>query len=77
MRQTILPERSAATLAMKFNTYPTRFLCCNHQSDLDTVNITVINIYLNNERKRLSNEVRKDNVKKFKTRQRVGSQVGS
>ena len=77
IRQTILPDRSAAKLAMKFNTYPTSFLCCNHQSDLDTVNLTVMNIYLNNERKRLTNEVRKDNVKKFKTRQRVSSQVGS
>ena len=77
IRKTILPERSAAKLAAKFNTYPTTFLCCHHQSDLGTVNLTVINIYFNNERKRLSSEVRKDSVKKFKTRQPKKQKFGS
>ena len=64
-----LSERTAAEIALKRNNSPVTFLCSYHTNMLKFINRTVVNVYFNNERKKMKDKVRKDAVKDFKQRQ--------
>ena len=59
----------AATVCIDVQYVSPTFLCRHQQTTWSTVNRTVINVHLNNERERASNQVRKDTVKTIKTRE--------
>ena len=71
IRQSSLSERQAAEhILLNKNDYPVTFLCEIHKPAIKQIYRTISNVYFNNERKSVSDEVRKDAVKDFKKRQR-------
>ena len=68
-RDSLLPERTAAEIALQRNKFPITFLCSNHHHLVKYLNRTVANVFFNNARKRISDTRRKDAVKDFKARQ--------
>ena len=64
-----LSDRAAAEITLKRNNSPVTFLCTQHSDTLKFINRTVVNVYFNNARKIMSDQVRKDSVKDFKQRQ--------
>ena len=68
-RDSLLPERTAAEIALQRNNFPVTFLCDKHRNMIKYLNRTVVNVFFNNARKQIQDTKRKDNLQKFKTRQ--------
>ena len=67
-RDSSLPERTAAEIALQRNNFPVTFLCSKHASLVKYLNRTVANVFFNNARKQIQDTRRKDTVKVFKSR---------
>ena len=66
-----LAERTAAEHILRLNEYPKSFMCeSHHELGAKFCNRTVVNVFYNNEQKKLSGSVREKAVKSFKQRQR-------
>ena len=65
-RDSSLPERTAAEIALKRNNFPVSFLCNKHGDSIKFLNRTVADVFFNNARKVIQDTKRKDTVKVFK-----------
>ena len=71
IRDSTLCDRYVAERVLRLNDCATSFLCDEHQViGVKFINRVVTNIYFNNEQKQFSDEIRKNSVKDFKSRQR-------
>ena len=68
-RDSTLPERTAAEIALERNNFPVTFLCSQHNGLIKYLKRTVVNVFFNNARKQIQDMKRKDDVKEFKRRQ--------
>ena len=68
-RDSPLPERTAAEIALQRNNFPITFLCSKHAHLVKYLNRTVVNVFFNNAMKKIRDTKRKDTVIEFKQRQ--------
>ena len=71
IRDSTLCDRYVAARVLRLNDCAASFLCDEHQViGVKFINRVVTNIYLNNEQKQFSDEIRKNSIKDFKSRQK-------
>ena len=71
IHKTELHERDAAENMLKFNNLPQPFLCESHSQAIKLINRIISNVYFNNAKKHVNNQVRQDVlVKQLKQKRR-------
>ena len=70
IHKTELHERDTAENVLKFNDLPLSFLCESHSRAIKLLKRTACNVYFNNAKKHVNNQVRREVVEQFKQTQR-------